>query len=217
MNASFVGRTFAAAVWITLVVVGTALAHAHTLSAVVAHKDEDGVLSHFGLRFEEVHYLSKAFVHTFNQGGMVNLLLVEIGLQLLVVNALAVGLPIVRDEARVGIVGGVDGIVRHVKIERPVGGDGHGHGFQGLLRECIGEERTFGIVFLKTGHMGKAGAVVVLCQIAGGRSVGTAGNVHIEAESERILAGCTDGAPVGFSAMDGVVAVVLEELRKSGG
>ena len=62
--------------------------------------------------------------------------------------------------------------------------------------------------------MRKSGTIVILGQITGRGSIGTACNVHVKAKCLRVLARCADSAPMGLSAMDGVIAVVLEQLRQ---
>lgn len=49
-------------------------------------------------------------------------------------------------EAGVGIVGHMDGVLRHIKKERLVAADGGVEGFKGFEREGFGEESAFVVI-----------------------------------------------------------------------
>ena len=64
--------------------------------------------------------------------------------------------------------------------------------------------------------MERARAILVFGQITAGSAVGRSGYVDVEPEVQRILTRRATGGKVGLAAMDGVVAVVLQELGQRG-
>ena len=143
---------------------------------------------------------------------MVDFLLVERRLELLVEHALAVRRAVVGREAAIFVVGHVDSVVRHVKVERLFPTDGHFQGLDGLARQCFGEEHAVGVVFLQPVDVETPLTVVPLAEIARRPSVSGSGDVHVKSEVARFGPAGRLGAEVRLPAVDGVVAVVVQQL-----
>ena len=209
MHTALIGRALTAASGIVLVVVGPALPHTDSLSAVVGHEQHHRIAGHIGVGFQIIENVAQTLVHALHQSGMIDFLLIQHGIKLLVV---IVG--IVGRKARVGIVRRVDGIVRHVEIERLVALNGFFNGLEGLNGQRFGEERAGAVILFETRHVETAGPVFIFGQITARPAIGRTGNIDIEAKLERVGPRRGFGAEMCLAAMDGIVAVVVQDLRQ---
>ena len=210
VHAAHEGRAFSGALRIVLVAVVAALTHVgEALSAIVGHEEHDGVLRHVLAGFlQEVEQVAQALVHARHERGPVDFALVKHGFQLLVVHAL-----IEAGETVVLVVGHMDGVVRHIEVERLALGDGFLHRLDGFEGKRLGEERVRAPVLLQPDDgLRRTLAVVLRGQEATRRTVASAGNVDVVAHGQRVLAGRGARPVMGLAAMDGVVSVLAQNL-----
>ena len=204
------------------------------MAAVVGHEDNEGVAIQAAFA-EEVEHAPEGVVHAFEEHGAIALdvrpwqPVVGVGVLAVFCGGGVVG---ARFVPSVGIAEGrVDGVVGEVEVEGLAGGglEVAVDGLEAFVREGVGEEDVVVVVvaFVEPRHPPFLGVEfvhdAVFVVTAGARRPAdlASGDVHVEAEGSGVGAGggaalagflvVGGGSPVGFSAMDGVVAGFLEE------
>lgn len=214
VDATLESRTLASPGRVVLVEVLASLTEIDTLSAIVGHEEEDGVACHIGMELEIVEDVAKTLVHAFDKCRMIDLLFVERHSQHGVDDTATRGIAVVGGETRVGIVGNVDGIVGEIEEEGLAPRHRLLHLPDGFEGECLGEEGATAVVALESRDMEGTTAVFVLGKVTGWRPVGSPRNVDAEPEAKGIGTRRLFGSKMCLAAVDGVVAVVLENLRQ---
>ena len=159
--------------------------------------------------FQIFQNITQTLVHTFYQGCMIDFLIVQISLKLLIK---IIG--IVSRITGVGIIRSMDGIMRHIQIERPVFVDRLFYRLQCFEGQCLGQEGSGVVIFLQARHMETSRTVFILGQITSRSSICGSGNVYIKAEIGRIGTGSRFRTEMSLSAMDGVITGFLQNLRE---
>ena len=178
------------------------------ISSVVTTEQDDGIVG-FSVLFQPVHDVAQTLVHAFDEGGVGCFLVRHAFLLVLVI------------EAHILVDRDVDGIMRHVEVERLVVFLGFVEGFQGFLCQGFGDEGACFPVFLQSRNRHERGgvsflivSVVQFTQVGSQSACRMTGNVRFKAEVAGVLSRSVDGSPVCLSAMDGVVAAVFQVLHE---
>ena len=208
-DAAFVGRAFSAGERGVLRVERfIPPSGAGGISSVVTAEQDDGIVR-LPVLFQPVHEVAQALVHAFNERGIGCFLVRHSFLFVLV------------EEAHVLVDRDVDGIMRHVEVERLVVFLGFVEGFQCLLCQGFGDKGTCFPVFLQSRNRHERGGVTFLVvsvvqftQIGSQPACRMAGNVRFKAEVAGVLSRSVDGSPVCLSAVDGVVAAIFQVLHE---
>ena len=115
------------------------------------------------------------------------------------------------------------GVVRHVEVERLAVGHGPVHGLIGLDGQGLGQINILAMVLIQPGHVpyptafAEGGAVVVLAEVAAGPASRVSGDVDVEAQVPRILAGRTLGPEMGLAHVNRPIAGLLQQHRQRHG
>ena len=176
--------------------------NSESVGPVVAEEDDQGVLRDAEL-LQMVHHIPQGLVHALDEGGIA-------------AGGLAVrSILIMSNEALVDLEGIVHGVVRQVQEERLLCGDGRIHLREGFQGQCFREESVGAVVLLQTGHGARARpaeeAVAVLAQVAAGLADGRAGDIDLEPEVPRVLAGMPERSEMALAYVDGPVAGFPQE------
>ena len=175
-------------------------------TAVIAHKNNDGIIVQLIL-FQPIHQIAQTLVHSFNKRGISRLFFRKPCVAVFLV------------EPHILIHRHVNGVVRHIKEEGLVEPLGFIERFDGFQRERFGGE-GFGspIVFQPgngvEGRGTSVGAipVITLAQIACQSTGGMPRDIHFKTKVMWIFARRIDSSPMRFSAMNGVITAVFEQL-----
>ena len=124
-----------------------------------------------------------------------------------------------RGEARVGVEGRVDGVVREVEEEGLVRFHRVGDVRVGFECERLGEEDFLAVILVETEHrrlrtLPCGVAEVLLPVIARRRADGRAAHVDVEADGARVRTLRLARAKVAFADVDGAVAIGLHQARQ---
>ena len=159
------------------------------------------------MKLEIVEDVAKTLVYALDKCRMIDLLFIERHTQHGVDDSAIVG-----GEPPVGIVGDVDGIVGEIEEEGLTTCHGLLHLTDGFEGEGLGEEGASAVVPLETGDVEGTTAVLVFGEVTGRSSVGPPGNVDTEAKAKGIGTRRLLSGKMRLATMDGVVAVILEDL-----